>query len=166
MHSSNKLAVISIGNPLRGDDAIGHWVGEQVEQWGITGVSVFSFHQLQTDCIEQLLEFDAVLIVDAAIDTNEVEFRKSDIAGENQAPSRDEHILQEPNGTGSTHHLNISLLTSLAEKLFHRRLNLSICKIGVSQFEIGAPLSPLALKNGKKSLTLIRNWISKEFADQ
>ena len=165
MPSLNKLAVVSIGNPLRGDDGIGHWIGEQVEQWGIPGVTVFSFHQLQTDLLEQFLEFNAVLIVDAAINMEGVEFRKENTAGGNQLHPRADHSLQGSNGAGSTHHLNISLLTSLAEKLFHRHLNLTVCKIGVSGFEMGAPFSAMALENGEKSLNLIRDWISRESAN-
>lgn len=154
---TTKLAIVSIGNPLRGDDGIGHWVGEQVAQRQFPAVTVLSFHQLQTDVLDSWFDFDAILIVDAAINISGVKVEKV-------API---DTKEEQNDVGSgTHHIAIPTLASLAEKLFQRRLNLTVCKIGSTEFEMGAPLSQMALENGKKALELISQWMLQESTTQ
>lgn len=148
MPSSNKVGIIGIGNPLRGDDGIGHWVIEKVEEWKLPGVFTIAYHQLQTELIEQWLQFDAIVIIDAALNCNQVLLEK--ISADNYT------------GSGSSHHMNPELLASLAKKLFQQDLAITICKIEVENFELGAPLSATAIKNGELALQLIRSWVEEQ----
>ena len=147
MPFSNKLVVVGVGNPLRGDDGIGHWVGQQIEEWQLPGVTVLFYQQLQTELIEQWLDFQAILVVDAAIDTRGFQFEKIETITTATA--------------NSSHHIQLSTMVGLAEKLFNRPLNLTACKIGAANFELGAPITKETLENGKEALREIHTWIQQ-----
>ena len=64
-----KVVVIGFGSPIRGDDALGPLVADQLaEEFQLPQVEVFSRHILTTEMAESLRDATLVLFVDAAID--------------------------------------------------------------------------------------------------
>jgi hydrogenase maturation protease len=70
------VLVIGVGNDLRRDDAAGRVVASRVEAMAIPGTNVLSVSQLVPEMVEQLVAVDRVVVVDAAIDVDDVTTRR------------------------------------------------------------------------------------------
>lgn len=126
-------AIIGIGNPLRADDGIAHWVCGQLEKLQLPNVEIFMYQQLQTDLIESWLEYNEIIIVDAATDIKDVQL---------------ENAHSQPQPTPSSHHLHPSILKALIKELYQKDITITLCKIGASNFSLGESFSEQASING------------------
>lgn len=63
------LLVLAVGNPSRGDDAIGPLLAERLEAAALPGVEVITEFQLQVENALDLEDRERVIFVDAGIDT-------------------------------------------------------------------------------------------------
>lgn len=61
------ILVIGIGNPSRGDDALGPMLVEAVESMRLPGVETLSDYQLQVEFVLDLHGRDQVIFVDASV---------------------------------------------------------------------------------------------------
>jgi hydrogenase maturation protease len=62
-----EVLVLGYGNTLRGDDAVGPLVAEEVARWGRPGVTSLALPQLFPELAEQLSHVARAIFVDAAI---------------------------------------------------------------------------------------------------
>jgi hydrogenase maturation protease len=66
-HGPAKVVVIGFGSPIRGDDAYGPLVADQLaEELQLPGLEVFSRHILTAEMVELLYDASLVLFIDAA----------------------------------------------------------------------------------------------------
>lgn len=63
---SPKVLLLGIGNPARQDDGLGPAIAEEVERWGLAGVSVDADYQLTVEDAAAAAEHEVLLIADAA----------------------------------------------------------------------------------------------------
>jgi hydrogenase maturation protease len=146
MSQTKSIALIGIGNPLRADDGIAHWVCNELEKLQLPGIEIFAYHQLQTDLIESWLSYDELIIVDAAIETKGVMLETLENSTVSQA--------------ASSHHIDPATIKGLIKQLYNKDITIKLCKIEVNNFTLGDALSDLALANGAKAITFLRDELT------
>jgi hydrogenase maturation protease len=146
MSKTKSIALIGIGNPLRADDGIAHWVCNELEKLELPGVEIFTYHQLQTDLIEGWLSYDELIIIDAAIETKGVMLETLENSTVSQA--------------ASSHHIDPATIKGLIKQLYNKDITIKLCKIEVNNFTLGDALSDLALANGAKAINVLRDELT------
>lgn len=147
--SEKKILVVGIGNTLRSDDGVGAYICQKIEELEIPGVTTLIVQQLLLELIEDMAPFDHVLLVDAAINSTEV--------------------ILEPLANGSlkpissSHHVNASLLQTLAKKLYNKTLSLYLCTIPGFNFNTGDSLSLQTKDLSKNAIAIIKKWLEGNF---
>lgn len=139
------LLIIGVGNPLRGDDAVGNEVTARIAAEQIEGVFTMQVQQLTTDLLDEILQADATVVVDASLNTESVELYQASPAA--------------PAGTGHSHAASVSLLQQLAKQLRGLEPVIYICGIGVGSLEFGETLSPVAKQNADLAVSTLFDWI-------
>ena len=123
--------VFGVGNPSRGDDAVGPMLIERLQQrqeaGGLRGVDLLTDFQLQVEHALDLIDRQRVIFVDAAVGLR-VPFCLSAI---------------EPAATLSwtTHSLTPAGLVRLYRSLYGDPPRMELLAIGAERFELGSPLS-------------------------
>jgi len=145
---AEKLVIIGVGNTLRSDDGIGAYVCLQIDSMNLPGVTTIIVHQLHVELIEDLLEYDTVIIADASVSGNDVEF----------VPLQ----VDETQAVSSTHHLNANMLVALIQKMYRKDIPIFLCSVLGENFEMGETLSFNALANANKATEIICNWIKNK----
>lgn len=146
MNSTLTILIAGIGNTLRSDDGVAAFVCTEIEKKKLQNVTVITSQQLQTEFIDQFLQYDYVLVVDASINAEGILFEK--------VPDTTEAVLH------SSHHINLATLNSLAKQLHGRSINLYSCGIETESFETGEQLSAKAKANAEKAVLFITDWVS------
>ncbi|MEQ1675496.1 MAG: hypothetical protein ABL876_02270, partial [Chitinophagaceae bacterium] len=91
------------------------------------------------------LSYDQVIIADAAIGNEPVEFRPLG--------------KEDPGPVSTSHHINAGMLASLAEQLYQQTLPIMICAVKGESFEMSEQLSPTAKQNADRAIGIICKWI-------
>lgn len=126
--------VIAIGNPSRGDDALGPLIAERLEALGLPGVEVLTDFQLQIEYALDLRGREEVIFVDATV------------AGD--APFTFESIAPGDDTSVTTHALSPRALLAGYAKLTGKAPPRAIVLVVRGQaFELGEDLSAGALEN-------------------
>ncbi len=146
-HVPTKIAIIGVGNTLRADDGVGAYICSEIELLCLPGVTIRNVHQLHVELIEDLLDYDSVIIVDASVAGKAVEFVALSTV-ETQAVS-------------SSHHLNANMLHALTKKMYGKNIPIFLCSVRCENFEMGEILSANAITNAKKAIEIICNWTKK-----
>jgi hydrogenase maturation protease len=125
--------IIGYGNPMRGDDAIGCHAARALEQhfWNDPDVEVIAAQQLTPEMVDDILQRDFVLFLDASF-------------GEQPGTIMRVTVSPEPGPGGFSHHLTPSSLLTAAEQLYgDTPFAMSITMAGWS-FELGQKMSQIA----------------------
>ena len=146
MNSTLTILIAGIGNTPRSDDGVAAFVCTEIEKKKLQNVTVITSQQLQTEFIDQFLQYEYVLVVDASINAEGILFEK--------VPDTTEAVLH------SSHHINLSTLHSLTKQLHGRSINLYSCAIETESFETGEQLSAKARANAEKAVLFITDWVS------
>ena len=144
--SSNKksICIIGIGNTLRSDDGAGAYVCSLIEEKKIP-VTIITTQQLDIGMVEDLAKFDAVIFIDVAV--NETQFSFQLLNTHNQQ-------LQS-----SSHHINTTMLASVAKQLFATTTQFYLCAVGATHFEMGSSLSEKTKHNAVEAAAMLTKWI-------
>jgi hydrogenase maturation protease len=138
------ILLLGIGNTLRSDDGVGIYVCEQLQQLPLKDVVIQTAHQLQTELVEELLNYKAVIVVDASIATAEVCFEKVEAGG---------------TAASSSHHMNLSMIQALAQQLYGKTIELYSCAIPAENFELGNELSSSTKQHAATAIQLLQQQI-------
>lgn len=138
---------MGVGNTLRGDDGIGAFVCNAIEQLHLPGVHTTTTHQLHIEQAEEFSAYNILIIVDAAVTGDGV-------------------VLNEVSETGTginpaSHHINAATLLALLKKLYKEDIRMMLCAVSGENFEMGEQLSATAIKNAGIAAGTIINWIDK-----
>ena len=139
------ICLVAIGNTLRGDDGAAEYVCRRLQEMQLP-VTVIVTHQLDTVLAEKLATFKKVVLVDASVQQDGVNFK---------ALAEDSGQVQS-----FSHQLNAALIASLARKLYAANTQFYICEIGAVNFEMGSQLSEPATKNAAAAVSILAAWIS------
>lgn len=140
LSETKPLLILGIGNPSRGDDAVGPLIIEWLEEtarfdcrWN---------YQLQIEDAEEIDSYDSVLFIDAHVN------QESLIDLSEVCPLEDSSF--------STHSLSPEAVTALNRKYFTQHPKVQLLSLKGESFELGAGLSKtaeLALSEAKLFLT-------------
>lgn len=147
MNSSpkNKILIIGIGNTLRSDDGVGAYVCEKIEKLNLPGTTTNIVQQLQVDMIEEMTLYDHVVLVDASTTGDTVLF---------------EPVTEDLGQiASSSHHINASLIITLAKKLYNKNLSLYLCAIPGLNFDTGNTLMNQTENIAEEAIIRIKTWI-------
>ena len=147
MHTTPAVLILGLGNNLRGDDGVGHWICHQLQHEDLPGVTVETAMQLYPEHLHQFLDYDAILVVDASVAAAALQI----VRIENLSP-----------GTASSHHQDLPTMAALGLQLFNRQIALYACHIPAEQFDIGQAFSASCSQYAQLALPLIRSWIAAQ----
>lgn len=89
----NSALVIGYGSPIRGDDAIGPWVADRLQQLALPNeVRVQARHILTAELAVELAEVEQVIFLDAAVDLPPGKLRVQSLAPDTRARSTMAHF--------------------------------------------------------------------------
>lgn len=136
------ILIIGIGNPSRGDDALGPLAIERLAEFGLPGVELLTDFQLQVEFALDLQGRRRVIFVDAAKSGPE--------------PYAFDPVSARQDTSYSSHELSPAAVLHAYEKLFGPPPEAHCLAIRGYHFDLGAPPSPAALANLDAALTLLR----------
>jgi len=139
------LLVIGIGNPSRGDDALGLLAAEHIAALGLAGVEVLTDFQLQVEHALDLLGRQRVLFIDASAALDDA------YALAPLAAARDASL--------TTHALAPPAVLYCHEQLIGPAPPCWLLAIRGQSFELGAELSAQAAAALTAALAAIRPWL-------
>jgi hydrogenase maturation protease len=124
------VLVLAIGNPSRGDDALGPLAASRIDAMQLPGVEVLTDFQLQVEHALDLLGRDTVLFIDASV------------AGEAPFELRELAPAAQPRHT--THSLHPAAVLGVCQQLTGSTPAARILAIRGDSFALGSPLSAAA----------------------
>ena len=133
--------IVGIGNTIRSDDGVGAYVVSEIGKQHIPGVEIRLAQQLNLEFLEEAIEFEKILLVDAAFSDEGLVFRKILSDG-------DQPVI-------SSHHLSPELFLYLAKRIYHKDLDLYLCSIGGKSFGLGEQFSDFVTLLAKKAVSEI-----------
>lgn len=142
-----KTLLIGVGNPLRGDDGIGHWICEQAAKWKLQYLHVRTMQQLQIDLLDDLQNFSAVIIADAANISE---------------PAVLEEVDGSETGYPSTHRADAATLKALHRNLYQQSIIWHALAVKATKFEMGKPISKETMANGQLALEMLKQHLGKK----
>lgn len=146
MNNKAKILIVGIGNTIRGDDGIGAYVCSVIEKRALSGVTTLQTHQLHIELLDEFLQYDYILLVDATAEIKPVILQSL--------------IAEKGSPVSSSHHVNANLLVSLASQLYQKELSILLCAVSGNCFEMGEQLSITAKQNADRAVECICEWIS------
>jgi hydrogenase maturation protease len=136
------VLVIGIGNPSRGDDAIGPMAIERLETMALPGVELLTDFQLQVEHALDLVGRSEVVFVDATV------------AGE--GPFSLEPVAPEADLSATTHALAPAAVLDVYRQYTDAPLPVArVLAVRGFEFELGAPLSDAAARNLDAALEVL-----------
>ncbi|OIR05720.1 hydrogenase 2 maturation endopeptidase [mine drainage metagenome] len=142
----NKIAVIGVGNTLRSDDGIGAHICSKIDELNLPFITTIIVQQLHVELIEELINYDSVIIADAAVTGNDVDLNSL--------------VFNETQTTSSSHHMNANMLNALLQKIHGKKITINLCSVRGENFELGETLSPSAIANANKAVKIICDFIT------
>lgn len=145
--------VIGIGNPGRGDDALGPLAIEALEALNLPGVELLTDYQLQVEFLLDLDDREAVIFVDASV------------AGD--GPYQFAPVVPGTDASFTSHSLSPSALLAAYQSHYGRPPPpCQVLAIRAHEFELGAPLSPAAAANLEAALAFLAGHLANHLASQ
>jgi hydrogenase maturation protease len=122
------ILVIAVGNPSRGDDALGPMLAERLEAWAAPDVEVLTDFQLQVEHALDLAGRELVIFIDAGVAT--------------WAPYEVRSVEPDGSPTHTSHALSPETVLAVCARLVDTPLPVALllCVRGES-FGLGEPLS-------------------------
>lgn len=124
------VLLIGIGNPSRGDDALGPLCIERLQALDIPGVELLSDFQLQVEYALDLLGRERVIFIDATLD--------------NTAPFRFEPVQAGHDNSYSSHAMSPAAVLQACSSLYGEAPPAWVMAIAGVEFELGGDLSTTA----------------------
>ena len=128
------VVVFGLGNPDRGDDAVGPAVAGRVADRHLPGLRVVSPAE-PVDLLDDGAAAELFVVVDAV--------RTGKRPGALMVRDADREPLPEWDGSGGTHALGLDAAVELLRALGRMPRKLVLIGVEADTFETGAPLSPL-----------------------
>jgi hydrogenase maturation protease len=144
------LLIIGIGNPSRGDDALGPLLIERLEADAPTGVELLTDFQLQVEYALDIQGRQEVVFVDASLDA--------------PAPFTFSSVIAVEDASFSSHELSPGAVLHAYRKLFGEPPPAFVLAIQGRSFELGEDLSAAARGNLHAALGFIRQRIFDTFS--
>jgi hydrogenase maturation protease len=145
------ILIIGIGNPSRGDDALGPMLIERLEALNLPGVELLTDFQLQVEYAYDLQGRDKVIFVDASVSGPE--------------PSEFKRIAPEEDNSYSSHALSPAAVLHAYQKLYGLPPESYVLAIRGYEFELGEGVSSQAAANLELAVIGLINGLSNASFD-
>jgi len=145
-----RLLIIGYGNPLRGDDAIGWQIADQLAKVAGNSTRVLAVHQLTPELAEAIAEADLVIFIDARYDGQPGIWTCETI---------------RPDSTGSdayTHYFTPVNLLNYASAVFDANPTALLISVAGSSFDCSETLSPAVAAAVPEIVACICEWWNAE----
>jgi hydrogenase maturation protease len=143
--------IIGIGNPSRGDDALGSLCIERLQALQLPDTELLTDFQLQIEYVLDLLGREEVIFVDAAASGAE--------------PYAFGPLAAQADHSVTTHVVSPSALLATSQQINgHLPPNTYLLAIRGYSFELGEPLSAQAADNLEQTMALLERHMSKTAA--
>ncbi len=140
--------VIGIGNPIRGDDALGWAAIEALKARGLPpGTETLCVQQLSMDLVESVAAAEPVFFVDARLGQPAGRLHAGRIAADT--------CLE----TASSHFFDPRTLLAAVQALYGHHPQAGLFSISTTHFEYGAPLSPEVQRALPQLVSLLLEWL-------
>ena len=144
------ILIICVGNPSRGDDAIGPLIAEKLssQTQAPLGFDVIETFQLQPELVEDMHDRQLVLVVDAQANTNKTYTLRT--------------VSPAPEFGWCSHAVSPEQLLTLFQTVYgHPTFTLMTLGIRAEQFELGSPLSNNVSVSINRATEAILKFISE-----
>ena len=138
------VLVVGYGSPLRGDDAVGRVVAEEVENLELDGVEVLVLTQLVPEVVEALEGRDRVVFVDAHIDADRIGVAR----------------LEHRRSNTSSHHADPSALLALMVDIGMKAPEAYLVSVPAVDVSLGEELSPVTQSAVNQAVDEVRRLAS------
>jgi len=138
------LLVLGVGNPSRGDDALGPLFVERLERAALPGVEVLTDFQLQIEHAMDLIGRARVVFVDAALERG----------------VRLERVEPRADAAAQTHALSPAAVLEVFRQVVGQPPEAFVLAIGGESFELGEGLSATAASNLEEALGVFAQSMS------
>lgn len=139
--------IIGIGNPSRGDDALGPLLVDRLEALALTGVELLTDFQLQVEYALDLRGREEVVFVDASLDA--------------PAPFTCTPVVATEDASYSSHELSPGAVLHAYRTLFDEPPPASVLAIRGESFELGEGLSETAARHLEAAV----DFMARRFSD-
>jgi len=142
--------LIGYGNVTRSDDGVGVYVAQEIEKEAIPDLEIRTSHQLHVELVEDLLDYEKVILADASSEGPDVAISKI-----------------QPSSTppmASSHHLGPELLASLMLITHHALPDLYVCTVRGECFDFGEKISDKTLRRAQTAIEKIKSLLGKKDA--
>jgi hydrogenase maturation protease len=136
---------VGYGSPLRGDDAVGRVVAEEIERLALPGVEVRVLTQLVPEVVEAMEGRDRVVFVDATVDADQV------------GVARVEHRRSNT----SSHHADPSSLLALMADIGMQAPEAHLVSVPAADTTLGEALSPVTQRAVSGAVAAVRRLIGE-----
>ncbi len=147
MNSPAPILIIGIGNPSRGDDALGPLLIERLEALALPDVELLTDFQLQVEFSLDLQQRQQVIFVDASLNAT--------------PPFTFTQVIAAEDTSYSSHALSPSAVLHAYKKLFGEPPPSYVLAIRGEAFELGEGLSEAAEKHLEAAL----GWLGKRLTE-
>jgi len=137
----NKIYVYGFGNPGRQDDGLGPAIIDKLENENVPGIITDSNYQLNIEDAHNISQSDAVIFVDASIDTEE--------------PFSFSKIEPSAEITFSTHTMSPESVLALCKDLYDKDMEAYVMAIKGYEWEFLEGLSDKAVNNFNEAYTFL-----------
>lgn len=151
MNTTPRILLIGIGNSLRGDDAVGHWLADKIATDAHPFVTVQTMHQLHIEVLEQLQQYTHVMIVDAAIQDENASLTAID--------------AQDTPAHTESHQADVVTLMQLHRNLYQQPIDWYTLRIAAQQFEMGTAISHACMEHAQTAYALWQQWLQQILSD-
>jgi hydrogenase maturation protease len=143
----SRFLCIGCGNTLRSDDGAGVRAVESLED-ELSAVKCKTVQQLTVDMAEEISQAEIAVIIDAAVDVEEVTTR----------------LVEVPEGPHQphSHFASPEALLALSRELYGRSPRVYAVRIPVRTFEFGESLSPETARAVAECCTIVRQIFAGE----
>ena len=139
--------VIGYGNSLRSDDGVGVWIAERIEELHLPDVDVQTCHQLHPELVPDMVEYESVILVDAAVNGEPLTVRKS-------IPALDL-------SSSSNHSVRPETLQQLAKELYGVLPDMRLYSVRGENFEFGTVLSSSVIERANEAILQITAFLQR-----
>ncbi len=139
-----RVALVALGNPLRGDDGAAHRALELLGT--IPGAKVLDLIQLGPEVADEIADSDLAVFIDADIEAGEA--RLTPVGPVPPSPSPLAHALRPEE------------VVALSRQLFGFQGSAWLCRIPAQEFNAGEGLTPACEANARRAAQLLRRLLA------
>ena len=143
-----KVFLVGVGNLLRCDDVICPLIAEKIAKKDIPGVSVITSQLLNIELLEDAIDYERILIIDASAVGSGVMLKKIECPGSSSQ--------------ASSHHLSPEFLLAMAQELYETDLNLYVCCVRGQNFDVGSTLSSSMIELIPQAVARVEEFLMQD----